>query len=145
MPRFTKYCLDSGNSELRYGYSVMGLEFPAKWELKTSRSSPRSGRIFEETSSCSRRDEGLETFIPINFKELEMRNLNLFFALKKLCVLCVEKIHRSIAPRERRGANTSFARRGFVWSLSPSSACVARFAWGYGRNAPPELWAFRDL
>ena len=59
---------------------------------------------------------------------------------KTLCLSGFARVFCSIALRERQGANAFPARRVLVMELSPSSARVARFAWGYGNNAPPELW-----
>ncbi len=62
-----------------------------KMGAKTSRSSPRDGRFFAEMSSYSRRDEGRGTFIPINFKALEMRNDEFFLILIPFKFLSVQK------------------------------------------------------
>ncbi len=44
----------------------------------------------------------------------------------------------SIAPRGCRDANKVLVRRSLVFLFSTSFACVARFAWDYGSNAPQE-------
>ena len=50
-----------------------------------------------------------------------------------------------VVPLRRDGVGEQMRRsRGAVWAvrLSPSSACVARFAWGYGSEASPMLVDF---